>query len=179
MRVYSLTKVSSFRWIVLPVVALTLLLGVSASAAILSFEANLDGLQEVPPNASPAFGLADFTLGTVSGFATITSASYQDLLGNSTAVTLNAAAPRVNGPVILVLTLDAPSATTGTFSGGGTLTAGNVLDMIATSTYINLRNNVFPSGEIRGQLFQVPEPSSVMLACSGLLGLWFVGRRKK
>ena len=24
-------------------------------------EANLDGLQEVPPNASPAFGFADFT----------------------------------------------------------------------------------------------------------------------
>ena len=178
MRVYSLVRGLSSRWTIIPVIG-ACLLGVSASAAILTFEANLDGLQEVPPNASPAFGQADLTLDTVSGLVTITTGTYQDLLGGATVVTLNDAAIGFNGPIALALTLDTPGAATGTFSGSGTITAGQVTDMIATNTYINIRSQVFPSGEIRGQLFVVPEPSSVLLACSGIVGLLVVSRRKK
>jgi len=177
MRGYSLAFLS-FRWAAFTLVG-ACLLGASASAAILSFEANLDGLQEVPPNASPGFGQVDLTLDTTSGFVTITTGTYQDLLGGATAVTLSDAAIGVNGPNALVLTLDTPAATSGTFSGGGTITGGQVTDMINTNTYINIRSNVFPSGEIRGQLFVVPEPSSLLLACGGLVGLFFIGQRKK
>jgi len=155
------------------------LLGTPVSAAVLTFEANLDGLQEVPPNASPAFGLADLTLDTGSGFLTITTGTYQDLLGGATAVTLNDAAIGVSGPIILTLTLDTPGAATGTFSGSGTITAGQVTDMMNVNTYVNIRSQVFPNGEIRGQLFQVPEPSTVLLTCGGLAGLAFVSRRRK
>jgi hypothetical protein len=178
MRVDTLARGLSFRWAILPLIG-ACLFGASASAAILTFEANLDGLQEVPPNAGPAFGQADLTLDTVSGLVTITTGTYQDLLGGATAVTLNDAAIGVNGPIALVLTLDTPAATTGTFSGSGTITAGQVTDMMATNTYINIRSNVFPSGEIRGQIFVVPEPSTVMLACTGIFGLFIVGRRRK
>jgi len=155
------------------------LLGASASADILTFEANLDPFQEVPPHNTPGFGYAELTLDTVSGFLTLSNSTYQDLLGGATAVTLNDAPIGSNGVNILVLTLDTPAATSGTFSGSGTITAGQVTDMINTNTYINIRSNVFPSGEIRGQLFLVPEPSSMLLACGGIFGLFFVGRRRK
>ena len=178
MRVHSLARGWSFRWAIIPLIG-ACLLGTSASADILTFEANLDPFQEVPPHNIPGFGFAELTLDTVSGFVTLTNSTYQDLVGNSTAVTLNDAQIGSNGAVIETLTLDAPGTTTGTFSGSGTITAGQVTDMIATNTYINIRSNVFPSGEIRGQLFVVPEPSSVMLAFSGIVGLIVVSRRRK
>ncbi len=49
-------------------------------ATILNFEVNLDGLQEVPPNASPSFGFADLTLDDSSGLVSMTTGTYQDLL---------------------------------------------------------------------------------------------------
>jgi hypothetical protein len=180
MRVHSLAKGLSFRLAVLPLIG-ALLLGASASAAILTFQANLDGLQEVPPNAGPGFGQAVLTLDTVSGLVTITSGTYQDLLGGATAVTLNDAAPGFNGPISFILTLDTPGAATGTFSGGGIVTnpVTVVADMIATNTYINIRSQVFPGGEIRGQLYVVPEPSSLLLACAGIFGLFLMRQRRK
>jgi len=122
MRGYSLIRFLSFRRAVLPLIGVCLL-GASASAAILTFEANLDPFQEVPPHNTPGFGFAELTLDTVSGAVTLTNSSYQDLLGNSTAVTLNDAPVGSNGVTILVLTLDNPGVTTGTFSGSGTITA--------------------------------------------------------
>src|SRR5207249_387416 len=101
-------------------------------------------------------------------------------LGGSTGVHIHGlAGPGVAAPIIIALTLDQPGATTGTFSGSGTLTAAQITGMENGQTYVNVHSNVFPSGEIRGQLFLVPEPSSVMLACTGIFGLFFIGRRKK
>ncbi len=44
-----------------------------------AFTADLAGNQEVPPNSSPGYGDADFTFSGTT--LTITSGSYQDLLG--------------------------------------------------------------------------------------------------
>lgn len=164
----------------LATVAMLLIVAQSASAVTLTFEANLDGLQESPPNASPAFGLGDLTLDTVSGNVTINTGTYQDLLGGATAVTLNGmAGPGTNAGILITLTLDTPGAATGTFSGGGTLGVMAIGGMQAGNTYINIRSQVFPSGEIRGQLFQVtPEPGSIMLAIFGALGLAACTRRR-
>ncbi len=145
----------------------------AAHGTVLSFQANLDGLQEVPPNGSPAFGLMDATVNDVSGALAVTSGSYQDLLGGATSVTINDAGPGTNGPILFVLTLDTPGANTGTFSGGGTLTAPQVADGVAGNLYVNIRSQVFPSGEIRGQLFELPtpEPGSIVMACLAAFGL--------
>jgi len=141
-----------------------------ARAGTISFDVNLDPFQEVPPHNTPAFGDAALTLDTVSGLVTITSGSYADLLGGATAVTINDAAVGANGPVILTLTLDTPGNISGTFSGNGMITAGQITDMEAGNTYINVRDSVFPSGEIRGQIVAAtaPEPASAMLMCAGL-----------
>lgn len=51
--------------------------------------------------------------------------------------------------------------------------------MINTDTYINLRSNVYPSGEIRGQIVLIPEPSSIALVALGSLGGFLVIRRRR
>jgi hypothetical protein len=179
MRVHLWTRVLPIRWVIVFLTGLCLL-GASASAAILTFDANLDGLQETPPNASPAFGFAELTLDDVSGFVTITTGTYQDLLGGATAVHIHGlSGPGVASAIILGLTLDTPGATTGTFSGSGTLTAAQITGMVNGQTYVNVHSQVFPGGEIRGQLFQVPEPVSAVLTCLGLVGLLVVSRKEK
>ncbi|HWB53801.1 MAG TPA: CHRD domain-containing protein [Tepidisphaeraceae bacterium] len=147
-----------------------------AWAATSTLEANLDGLQEVPPNGSPAYGFGSVTLNDVTDMVTVTMGNYNGLLGASAAATINDAAPGTGGPTILTLTLDVPGTTTGTFSGGGMITAGQATDMLAGNTYINIRSSVFPSGEIRGQLFVVPEPASLSLIGAATL---LTARRKR
>jgi hypothetical protein len=139
-----------------------------------TFDANLDGLQEVPPNASPAFGFGDFLLSGTT--LTSTNGSYSDLLGGASAVTINDAAVGASGPVLFTLTLDTPGNNSGTFSGFGTLTAGQITDLQAGNLYVNIRSSVFPSGEIRGQLLAVPEPGTLALAGVGVL-TWIIKRR--
>jgi hypothetical protein len=156
------------------------ILSTAAEAALVNLQANMDGLQESPPNASPAFGLAEFVLNDVTGDITLTTGTYQDLLGGSTFVSLRGPAPPgTNAALILALTLDTPGAATGTFSvpGGSTLSMANVTNAINGQVYINLNSSVFPSGEIRGQLFVVPEPSTFVLGALGLIAM-FAARKK-
>ena len=148
---------------------------VAAVANTLQFEANLDGLQEVPPNASPAFGLADVTLDDSTGLLTVTTGSFNGLLGGSLAVTVNDAPAGSSAASIFALTLDTPGATTGTFSGSGTLSPTQITDIEAGNLYVNILSQVFPSGEIRGQFFTVPEPSSILMWAAAALGLFIAG----
>ena len=114
----------------------------------------------------------------VSGNVTVTTGTYQDLLGNSASVAIYDAAVGSNGPSILALTNDTIGATTGTFSGSGESTLAQVADMVAGNTYVNIRSNVFPNGEIRGQFFSVPEPSSIVLGLLAGLGLLAAALRR-
>jgi hypothetical protein len=139
-----------------------------------SYVAELAGNQEVPPNSSPGYGDADFTLSGTTLSVNLGTGSYTDLLGNSSAVTINDASPNgygYNGPVIFALSLNSPGSTSGTFNGSGTLTTQQILDLNAGDLYVNLRSNVYPSGEIRGELEAVPEPSALALIGTGALAL--------
>ena len=140
-----------------------------ANATGLNMDAVFSGLHEVPPNASPAVGFATGSLNITASTFTIqaTKGTYSDLLAGALTVTLNDGAPGANGPVIGTLTLDSPGTTAGTFQGTVALTAPQVADMESGITYINITDSVFPGGEIRGQLFVVPEPSALVLAAFG------------
>lgn len=62
----------------------------------------------------------------------------------------------------------------------GILTAAQITDLGNGNLYVNLRSNVFPSGEIRGQIIQeIPEHSTLAFAGVGMLvlGYWLRGRR--
>jgi hypothetical protein len=119
-----------------------------AATAGMALTAELDSFQEVPPHNTPGYGSADATLNGTT--FTITSGSYADLTGNSSSIILADAAVGSNGTTIGLLSLgNSIGATSGTFSGSITLTGAQVTDMLAGNTYINLRTNVFPSGEIR------------------------------
>jgi hypothetical protein len=154
-------------------------LGSHSMATVWGLSANLDGLQEVPPNASPAFGVADLTLDDSTNTISITSGIYQDLLGGATSVLISDAPIGSNGPLVKLLTLDTPGAASGTFSGGGVITAAQTTDMLAGNTYFNVRSQVFPSGEIRGQISVVPEPTCFTLAAIAATGLVFRRPRRK
>jgi CHRD domain-containing protein/PEP-CTERM motif-containing protein len=150
-----------------------------ASAQTYQLDANLDPFQEVPPHNTPGYGSADFTLD--AGAATLTinlnTGLYADLLAGASTVRLQDAAVGANGPTLGLFNLDTPGNTSGTFSGSvGGLTAGQIADVLAGNTYVNITDSVFPSGEIRGQIFTVPEPGS--LAIFGGVGLLAMRRRR-
>lgn len=63
-------------------------------------------------------------------------------------------------------------------NGGNPLTARDtfVSGLNAGLTYLNIHTRLYPGGELRGQLNQVPEPAMVGLMLVGVLGIAF-GRR--
>ena len=154
---------------------LVILLSSITAAQAQSFDANLDPFQEVPPHNTPGYGSADLTFNATTLTLSINAGtgSYADLLAGALTVRLQDGAVGATGPTILTFTLDTPGNTSGTFSGSGMLLAPQAADLLAGNTYINITDSVFPSGEIRGQVLQVPEPSALALAGLGMLVLFW------
>ncbi len=144
----------------------------AAQADIITYEFMMDGLQEVPPVATPGWGECTVQLDTLSGAVTV-NGTFNNLIGNVTAAHIHgAAAPGVNAGVIVGLT--PVGGTSGTISGNGVLTAQQIQDMINGLTYVNVHSVFRPGGEIRGQV--VPAPASLGLI--GLGGLLAARRRR-
>lgn len=159
-------------------VAIALASSSGVQAAMVEFEALLDGLQEVGPNASPGTGTANLFLDDVSGDWTLTG-SFSALLGVTTLSHIHGAAPPgVNAGVVVALT-PTLGVTSGTLSGAGTFTAPQMADLQNGLYYVNVHTDLFPGGEIRGQLGLVPEPGSIALLGIGVAGLLgFAWRRR-
>ena len=138
------------------------LLGSLTMAHAQTFTANLDSFQEVPPHNTPAYGLGDFTLDLTSMVLTVDSGSYASLLGGAISVTLNDGPVGASGPLVASLTLDTPGATSGTFSGTATLTSAQITDLNAGNFYVNVRDSVYPSGEIRDSWRPCPSRRSCL-----------------
>jgi hypothetical protein len=163
------------RKLVICAIALSLvaLISARADAIIVNFTINLDGLQEVPPNASPGSGFGTATLDTVTGAMSL-SGTFAGLVSPTVDAHLHGLAPvGSNAGVIFGLTFTF-GATSGTFSGNGILTPAQITGALNGETYVNIHTQAFPGGEIRGQV--VPEPSSIALI--GLVAPLVLRRRR-
>jgi hypothetical protein len=120
----------------------------AGTALAQNFTATLDGLQETPPNATPATGNATLVLDTAANTLSY-NISYAGLLATETAAHIHGfAAPGSAAGVLHSLP-----------SGNPKVGVWNYLEtqeanIIAGLTYINIHTTLFPGGEIRGQILR-------------------------
>jgi hypothetical protein len=135
---------------------LALLLATAPSFAQ-SFFASMTGGQEVPPNSSPAVGSIQAVL---SGNTLTVSGSFSGLLAAFTASHIHRAPAGTNGPVVVGLTRTPAGPTAGSYQAAlnvYTLTPAQQAELLAGNYYVNVHSQLFPGGEIRGQL-RIEEP---------------------
>ncbi len=165
----------------------------AATASAVSLHADLDEDQAVPPfdpgpNEIPSFGIFDMTLeGDAMTWTYVLQT--QSVENPLTQAHIHSGAFGVPGPVVqplfdlrgvpieitgdLIFSSDFvnPDLTTDLLACAA-LGAGTFCDF-----YVNVHTTVHPSGEIRGQLQVVPEPSALLLLVGGLTGALALRRR--
>jgi CHRD domain-containing protein len=112
--------------------------------------AKMDGAQETPPVPTPGTGTGDFVRQSATELAY--TYTWQDLLGQAMAAHIHKAPPGVPGPI--VIPLSPPSGQSGSVSDVATADAALLDDICANpgEYYINVHSDLYPGGEIRGQL---------------------------
>ncbi len=170
------------------------------------FFADLNGFSESPPNASPGTGQALVTLDSLANTMRV-QVTFSDLLAGDTASHIHAATA-VPGAGTAGVATTVPTFT-GFPSGVTSGTYGHLFDMTLNSSYnpafeashggtpagaeaalfsaifagrayLNIHSTVFPGGEIRGFLQEVPEPGTLsLLGGICVFGSLFSIRRRK
>lgn len=182
--------------------ALGILPASSANPEIITFAATLSGSQENPTNASPGTGTARVTVDTALDTMRV-EVFFQNLLGTTTASHIHCCAPAgTNAGVATELPLFTgfpTGVTSGTYdhtfdmtlsssfnpafvtAQGGVSQAFDALiaGMTTSNAYLNIHTNLFPAGEIRGQLAPVPEMSTWAMMLFGFAALGLVFRRSR
>ena len=139
------------------IAALAVSLAVAPAHASSGFVATLDGLQEVPPNASPASGTGFFVLDN-TGTQLTYSVTYSGLTANRTAAHFHGPAlPGVNAGVVFPIAGTGP--TSGNISGTWAIDPTNVTRLNSGLLYVNIHTGNFPGGEIRGQVVPDATPA--------------------
>lgn len=177
----------------------------SSNADVFTFAANLSGPAEAPPNASPGTGSTIVTYDSTTHLLRV-QASFSGLLAGTTASHIHSATA-VPGAGTAGVATQVPSfagfplgVTSGTMdntfdltlasswnpafiaaNGGTTASAEAALfmGMIEGRAYLNIHTSMFPGGEIRGFLEPIPEPATLLLLGSGLIGVASGIRRRR
>ena len=165
------------------------------------FTTTLTGANEVPASGSPGIGSAVVTL---NGNMLTVSVSFSGLLSNTIASHIHCCAPLGTNAMVATTTPTFPGFPLGVQAGsytqtfdltlassynpafiaahGGTVTqaeADFIAGLLGGQTYFNIHTNLFPGGEIRGQLQAVPEPVTLLLLGSGLAGVAMKVRKRR
>lgn len=169
----------------------------TAQAGVILATASLDYSQEVDPinpNPSTATGHASLTFDTRSGLVdlemSVDGISVSDVTFPGGALAFGAFGPLhihlgaagSNGPIEIPFNQTAFFTDTAT---GMNVSATNVAfdtdlvdELRSGDLYLNLHSLDYASGEIRGQIAAIPEPSTLALFGIGLLGLGVMRRRR-
>lgn len=126
----------------------TLTLASKAEAAVVTFEVEMVGANEVPAASSPGSGFARFTFNDQTRELTYT-VWLRGLSSNQvTASHIHRAPAGVAGPAVYTLA----SAPFDSIAGSITLTEADVADLKAGNLYVNIHSTGNPGGFARGQL---------------------------
>jgi len=154
----------------------------SSVQAQTSFTSFLNGAQEVPGVATPAFGNGTILLNAAQNQITI-NLTFQGLLAPITVAHIHNGAFGTNGPVVIdirSLIMTSPDLRAGSIMNAMVnVTPAQATVLLSGNGYFNIHTSVNPGGEIRGQINVVPEPSTYLLMATGLGGVLVVARRRR